>query len=34
VALREEATGRRCAAPDQDWRSFARALQSGGGAQA
>jgi hypothetical protein len=34
VALREEATGRRCAAPDQDWRNFARALQSGGGAQA
>ena len=27
LALEEKATGRRCAAPDGDWRSFASALQ-------
>jgi hypothetical protein len=29
VALREEASGRRCAAPDEDWRGFARLLEPG-----
>ena len=29
VALREEVTGRRCAAPDEDWRAFARLLDRG-----
>lgn len=27
VALREEATGRRCAAPEQDWRGFVRSMR-------
>lgn len=31
LVLRDDDTGRRCAAPDQDWRSFARALGTEGG---
>jgi hypothetical protein len=34
LVLREEGTDRRCAAPDQDWRSFARALAREEGAPA
>ena len=34
VALREEASGRRCAAPDEDWRGFVRLLGSDRGTRA
>jgi hypothetical protein len=30
VTLRDEASGTRCAAPEEDWRGFARALQEEG----